>query len=101
MVQWRPLESSEKEKNHEESCVWISAEWNRKQFCELLVSLQVLEIQKETNFTVRKMYKIWFLAALMFMYRSGREETLKQFCGVIPGDRATRGFLDPADVSYI
>ena len=36
----------------------------------------------------------------MFLYRNGRVETLKQFCGVIPGDRATRGFLDPADVSY-
>ena len=34
------------------------------------------------------------------MYRSGREETLKQFCGVIPGDRTTRGFLDPTDVSF-
>ena len=41
-----------------------------------------------------------FLAALMYMYRSGREETLKQFCGVIPGDRTTRGFLDPTDVSF-
>ena len=35
----------------------------------------------------------------MFMYRAGRIETLKQFCGVIPGDRETRGFLDPLDVS--
>ena len=39
------------------------------------------------------------LAALMLLYRSGRVETLKQFCGVVPGDRSTRSFLDPLEVS--
>ena len=34
----------------------------------------------------------------MRLYRSGRVEALKQFCGVVPGDRTTRSFLDPLEV---
>ena len=39
-----------------------------------------------------------YLAALFYLYRNGRVETLKQFCGVVPGDRTTRSFLDPVQV---
>ena len=44
--------------------------------------------------------KIFIIAALHHLYRSGRVETLKQFCGVVPGDRTTQSFLDPLEVIY-